>query len=258
MNPALQGVGLDPSCESTSDGNLTLIRDIFKPGYFDKKNIRLVLLRHVLEHIDEPVEFLSALRGAIGRTPLFVEEPEFAWTLGHRAFWDFCYERCNYFTFETLRFSLVRASFDVLEQRRSFGNQYQWSICQSLDGDQRPMWDGTHDVLRALAYSKTEASWFHEAETFARRKNGITLWGMSTKGVVLSNLLNRELLRGGVDVNVAKQGRYAPVSGLEIHAPKWLRDRDPGSTLLVMNPIYRNEIASILETDGIKMELICW
>jgi C-methyltransferase-like protein len=172
-------------------------------------------------------------------------------------FWDFCYEHCNYFTLDSLQVALSLASFEVLEQRRSFGDQYQWSICQSVTSAPQLTLDGSRHVNRALAYAKAELSRLQETEHIARGENGVALWGMSTKGVILSNLLNRELLRGGVDMNPAKQGRFAPVSGLEIHAPKWLRNPDAGSTVLVMNPIYRNEIASILDTEGIKMELKC-
>ena len=80
---------------------------------------------------------------------------------------------------------------------------------------------------------------------------------MSTKGVILSNLLSRELLRGGVDMNAAKQGRFAPVSGLEIFAPQWLRSPDAGSAVIVMNPNYRDEVAAILQKAGVEVELTC-
>ena len=257
ISPGIRGVGIDPSCSSVSDRNVTLIRGEFSPDYFDNKNIRLVLLRHVLDHIHKPVHFLSELRAAIGQTPLFVEVIDLDWILDHKVFWDFCYEHCNYFTLDSLRVALSLASFEIVEQHRSFGDQYQWSICRSVASAPQITLDGSRHVNRALAYAKAELSRLQETEHIAIGKNGVALWGMSTKGVILSNLLNCELFRGGVDMNPAKQGRFAPVSGLEIHAPKWLRNPDAGSTVLVMNPIYRNEIASILETEGIKMELKC-
>jgi SAM-dependent methyltransferase len=256
MSPGIQGVGIDPSCSSISDRNVTLIRGEFSPDYFDNKDVKLVLLRHVLDHIHKPVHFLTELRAAIGQTPLFVEVIDLDWIIDHRVFWDFCNEHCNYFTLDSLRVALSLASFEVLEQQRSFGDQYQWLICRSVASAPQLTLDGSGDVRRALAYAKFELSRLQETEHFARSRNGIALWGMSTKGVILSNLLNRELLRGGVDMNPVKQGRFAPVSGLEIHAPQWLRSSDAGSTVLVMNPNYRNEIATILERAGVEVELI--
>lgn len=256
MSPGLRGVGIDPSCSSVSDRNVTLIRGKFSPNYFDNKNIRLVLLRHVLDHIHQPVHFLSELGAAIGQAPLFLEVIDLDWILDHRVFWDFCYEHCNYFTLDSLRAALSLASFEVLEQQRSFGDQYQWSICRPVAGAPQLTLDGSRHVRRGLAYAKAELSRIKETEHIARSKNGIVLWGMSTKGVILSNLLSRELLRGGVDMNAAKQGRFAPVSGLEICAPQWLRNPDAGSTVLVMNPNYRDEVATILRNTGVEAELI--
>jgi hypothetical protein len=257
MSPGLRGVGIDPSCSSVSDQNVTLVRDKFSPDYFDNKNIRLVLLRHVLDHIHQPVHFLSELCAAIGQAPLFVEVIDLDWILDHRAFWDFCYEHCNYFTLDSLRVALSQASFEVLEQQRCFGDQYQWSICRPVAPAPQFTLDGSRHVRRALAYTNAELSRIQETEHIARSKNGIVLWGMSTKGVILSNLLSRELLRGGVDMNAAKQGRFAPVSGLEICAPKWLLGADAGSTVLVMNPNYRDEVATTLQDLGVEAELIC-
>ena len=258
MKPGIRGVGIDPCCEPSSNGNLTLIRDNFSPRYFANTDIRLVLLRHVLGHIYKPMQFLSALRASIGEASLFLETADLDWIFDNGTFWDFCYEYCNYFTLASLRAALSLASFDVLEQRRSFGDQYLWSICRPGASAPRAILNDNTGVHRALAYAQTEASRYQEAEQLARQKNGLVLWGMSTKGVILSNLMSRDLLRGGVDMNGAKQGRFAPVSGLEIHGPQWLHNPDAGSTILVMNPNYKTEIANILKAAAIKAELICF
>lgn len=257
MSSGIRGIGIDPSCRPISDRNVTLIRDTFNDRYFNHRNIRLVILRHVLEHIHKPVHFLSALRAAIGEAPLFVEVPDLDWILTHGVFWDFCYEHCNYFTLDTLRFALSMASFEVLEQQRTFADQYQWSICRSAAKVIRPTVDAREKICRGLTYAETETSRLKEIKRIAKQKGGIVLWGMATKGVILSNLMSPELLRGGVDLNVAKQGRYAPMSGLEIHAPSWLRNPEAGSVVLVMNLNYRDEISDILQTEKLEPELLC-
>lgn len=256
MSPGIRGIGIDPRCNPTSDQNLTLICDTFDPNYFEDRKIRLVLLRHVLDHIYKPMNFLSTLRAAIGQAPLFVEVIDLDWIFDNQVFWDFCYEHCNYFTLGTLRSALTLASFEVVEQQRSFGDQYQWSICRTVAGAPNLTAGAAEHIYRALEYSKTEASRLQETEHIARRKSGFVLWGMSTKGVVLSNLLSRKLLRGGVDMNPAKQGRFAPVSGLEIHPPQWLHSLGAGSTVVVMNPNYRDEVAKILQSVGVEKELL--
>ena len=130
--PDLSGVGIDPSCRPTHDGNFRLTNRTADNASF-LPDARLVILRHVLEHIDDPVGFLTRLREAVPDAPFFVEVPDFNWILTNGAFWDFTYEHCNYFTLPTLRLTLETAGFYVVEQQRSFGDQYQWAICRPVD-----------------------------------------------------------------------------------------------------------------------------
>ena len=105
LYPQVRGLGIDPSYEETlcisknsNSSNLHFIQDIFKQEYVTEQPA-LVICRHVLEHIPQPTNFLksiySALR-AFPNTPFFLEVPDLTWILENQAFWDFCYEHCNY------------------------------------------------------------------------------------------------------------------------------------------------------------------
>src|SRR4051812_14513910 len=98
--PRVEGIGIDPSCEPGEYGNVKLIRSVFHADLISQA-AKVVILRHVLEHIWRPVDFLTSLRAAIGNVPLFVEVPESNWIRRNGAFWDFCYEHCNYFVPES-------------------------------------------------------------------------------------------------------------------------------------------------------------
>ena len=78
---------------------------------------------------------------------------------------------------------------------------------------------------------------------------------MSGKGVILASLLPEGVVSGGIDMNRAKQGRYAPMSALRIHTPGWLTGVG-GSTVLVMNPNYVTEIGNLVERLGANARLI--
>jgi hypothetical protein len=52
-----------------------------------------------------------------------------------------------------------------------------------------------------------------------------------------------------VDINPYRQGHFLPGSGLPIVAPAFLADYRP-DVVIVMNPVYREEIARDLETMG--------
>jgi hypothetical protein len=89
----------------------------------------------------------------------------------------------------------------------------------------------------------------------AERGRGVAIcvWGMATKGVVFSFLVDpeRALIRHCIDVNPHKQGKFAPGSAHLIDSPEILR-KLPGEILvLVMNPNYSEEIRSKCRAMGV-------
>ena len=57
-----------------------------------------------------------------------------------------------------------------------------------------------------------------------------------------------------VDINPHKQGRFVAGSGQQIVGPEFLKEYQP-DIVLVMNPIYQNEIQDALEKAGLKRDL---
>lgn len=250
--PGIRGVGIDPSCQPVERGNFSLINDILRPEHFGR-DAKLVIVRHVLEHIADPVAFMSMIRGCVpDGVPVFVEVPDLDWILTNDAFWDFCYEHCNYFTIPSLKVALEASGFTVIEQRNSFGEQYQWALCQP--GGQVKPTEGTGvlAVETMRAYLGREN---HKVEELAGR-GPVAVWGMATKGVILSLMLGRERVLGGIDVNPAKQGKYAAGSGVGINAPEWATTLPRATTTLVMNPNYAGEIAQTVRALGAEVNLV--
>ncbi len=250
LAPGIHGVGIDPSCTPIVDGNFELIRARFAESIFGG-DVKLVLLRHVLEHIDHPLEFLSNLRRAMPQAPLFVEVPDLNWILENTTFWDFCYEHCNYFTQETLGLALSAAGFSIISRQRSFGNQYQWALCAPSRALTLTPEHGFSSVKRAEVYARREAGQIEQMRARAAGEaGGICIWGMATKGVMLSVLVGADNIRGGIDMNPAKQGRFAAATGVPINPPDWLATLTGTPTILVMNPNYYIEIAAMMNARG--------
>jgi SAM-dependent methyltransferase len=248
--PTVRAVGIDPSCTPRSQDRLELRRASFSPDEFEP-GAKLVLLRHVLEHIGSPVAFLRELRKAVpAGANLYVEVPDLAWILQAGAFWDFCYEHCNYFTQQSLRLALSLAGFRVVEQATSFAGQYQWALCSPGEVTQ-PDFEGAGSAI--AAYAEREARELSRYRALVAESSCIT-WGMATKGVMLNVLVPG--LAGGVDINPKKQGRFAAVSGIEIHAPEWLKGTEPDKTVLVMNPTYEREIRNQIASLGVRARVI--
>ena len=255
LAPGVRGIGIDPSCTPCHDGNFELRRATFETVTLES-DARLVILRHVLEHIEAPHEFLSGVHAAMPSTPLYVEVPDLGWILGHRAFWDFCYEHCNYFTPTSLKYALGLSAFDVAAQDVAFGGQYQWALAIPAVGQTAELPDAAAAVGAVADYAEHEDVEIERLITRADRAGGLVVWGMATKGVLLSILLGECRIRGGIDMNPAKQGRYAAASGVEIHPPDWLKTVAPNTAVVAMNPNYLAEIRAIAEAIRNDLEII--
>ena len=115
------------------------------------------------------------------------------------------------------------------------------------------MGDVKSALIEVETYVARETAEIQRLADLARDNGGMAIWGMATKGVVLSNLVP---ILGGVDSNPGKQGKFAAGSGASINEPRWLLDLPAGTPVLVMNPNYYAEIAKTAASLGAAVKLI--
>lgn len=98
-----------------------------------------IILRHVLEHVPDPVAFLNQLCDAnAGRARIYIEVPCFDWIRRNRAYFDIFYEHANYFRLEDFE----RLFSEVVMAGHLFGEQYLFCVAesQSLRTQPRSSW----------------------------------------------------------------------------------------------------------------------
>ena len=153
--------------------------------------------------------------------------------------------------------SSSRAGFQITELERAFGDQY-------LHVEARPGRLGPPAAPNAAALAKlTElvttfgdhverlrTTW---TERLGRLVNDgrVAVWGAGSKGVTFLNLVEpgREV-RYVVDVNPNKRGLHVPGTGQMIVGPDDLV-ADGVDAVLVMNPLYVDEIGKMLAARGL-------
>ena len=112
--------GLDPTYEGT---NPAVIRRYFTADTGLRADA--LVLRHVLEHVRDPVTFLAQLRDANGGGgAIYIEVPCLDWIARRRAWFDLFYEHVNYFRLSDLHRMFGR----VLDSGRLFGEQYLYVV----------------------------------------------------------------------------------------------------------------------------------
>lgn len=222
--------GFDPTYEGD---NPTIKKQYFSPGVI--KSAHGLILRHVLEHIQDPVTFLHQLQVSNeGKGLIYIEVPCFDWICKNAAWFDIFYEHVNYF-----RLSDFQRMFDrVISSGRLFGGQYLYVVAD-LATLKIPKIDQSnlvkfprHFLARLSKFAKT---------TLAQT----AIWGGASKGVIFSLLMARHGVPVStvIDINPAKQRLFLPATGLQVTAPdEAIKTMPDGSTVYVMNSNYLEEI----------------
>ena len=124
--------GLDPSYEGS---NPSIMREYFAPGVGLRADG--IILRHVLEHIQDPVGFLSRIRDTNGGSgKVYIEVPCFDWICEHRAWFDIFYEHVNYFRLSDFyrMFEVISEAGHVFNGQDVYKRQTLHSVLQRAGG----------------------------------------------------------------------------------------------------------------------------
>ena len=265
------GVGIDPTCvkeriESTALDRITIVPDYYSEKYSEHTG-DMVLCRHTLEHIYRTKSFVQTIRNAIGdrtATTINFEIPDMTTVLRQNVFWDVYYEHVSYFTPGSLARLFRSCGFEVLDLYREYDDQY-------LLIDARPVAapsTTTHALEESIESLRGDVERFArdvpvEIERWRGLLSGLhksgkktAIWGSGSKCVsFLTTIGLRDEIGCIIDINPHRHGKFIPGVGAEVRPPEHLREYVP-DTIIVMNPIYRDEIAAMVSAMGIRSDVI--
>lgn len=260
------GVGFDPTYveqekHRKARDRVKFIQDFYSERY-SKYQADFIICRHVLEHIPNPKGFLNTIRRAIGNrlnTYVFFEVPNALNIFQNLFVWDIIYEHCSYFTPISLWKIFSSCGFHIYELTEEYEEQF---LCiEALPGNQGiSLFDyEQHEEVNRIArhISSFDAKYRslievcrHKLEQIKEKGQRVVVWGSGSKGVSFLNTLKDFQIEYAVDINPRKQSMYIPVTGQRIMPPEFLRDYQP-DVIIVMNPIYKNEIQELTNKLGL-------
>lgn len=266
-----RGIGFDPSYVGPDTAEQGAVR--FIRAFYDSQQNQFapdfVCCRHVVEHVQSPLDMLRAVRQAIGnQMNSFVcfETPALPWILDTVTFWDFFYEHCSYLTAENLTWAFEQAGFQVLEAPSAFDGQYicveaKPALANRIAEPAMPrgvpdLWSKIQSFLARLK-ERMEAC--EEKVDFFNKAGGCAIWGAAGKGTTLVNTIDPQnrRVRFLIDINPAKHGKYVPGTGHQIVSPSYLREqRSRIAGIVNMNPNYLEENRSILSQMSLDIPII--
>ena len=265
------GVGFDPAYSeeekhSEASNRVQVIKDTYSGRYANYQG-DLIVCRQTLEHIQNPKGFLKELRQAIGNrlaTYMFFEVPNALNIFQKLSVWDIIYEHYSYFTPISLSLTFSHSGFHVCDLTKEFEDQFLY--IHALPSDQGiPDSDyeypskvdqiASYITSFATNYQNKIEMYRHKLENVGSRGQRAVVWGAGSKGVTFLNTLKNLQIDYVVDINPHKQAMYIPGTGQKIVPPEFLRNYQP-DIIIVMNPIYKNEIRQITKNLGLTNRFV--
>lgn len=240
--------GFDPAYEGN---NVCIVKDYFSEQY-SHLNGDVIIMRHILEHIQNPLDFLHKIAKSVNyKGMIFIEVPNFEWIIQKGAFWDIFYEHCNYFTFESLG-----SLFNELEQGYLFNQQYMYLFANLSDlrTQAKPSKKSFEINESIISFNKKLA---HYRQLIQRRQH-ILVWGGGAKGSTFVNLTDpdNEHISYVIDINPKKQNKYIGKTAHKIVSPDIINELKECGGIFIMNENYQQEIKQKVTTSNFSFYVL--
>ncbi|MDB5375535.1 MAG: C-methyltransferase, partial [Belnapia sp.] len=193
---------------------------------------------------------------------LFIQIPDCERIFSEGAFEDIYYEHCNYFTEASLVGLFARHGFAVEAVSREYAGQYLTMLARftgtrsaGVDADEIARLRAMVQRFGAI-HAERVAGWRQLVRARQAACKRVVLWGSGSKGVTFLGALGEgDGVSHVVDINPHRQGHYMVGTGHPIVAPEALVALQP-ATVIVMNAVYRAEVAAQLAGLGLDPELL--
>tara|TARA_B100001093_G_C26749265_1_gene980355 strand:- start:65 stop:1297 length:1233 start_codon:yes stop_codon:yes gene_type:complete len=217
-------IGFDPDGSGESGQGIEFFSRVFDP-VLDVERFKpdLILMRHVLEHLTRPLEFIQKLAWASGgiEKPLwfFAEVPCIDKVFETGRLSDFFYEHPSHFSSHSFR-TLLENVGDVVDFQTGYSGEVIYALARVLPQDYR-----IQQVSRRNSFfekSKESISFIQvQLRNLALSGKKTVIWGGTGKAAAFINLFsaNSGDFPWVVDSDSTKVGYYVPGTGQLIRSP---------------------------------------
>jgi len=212
-------------------GENPLVEPVFWSSDVGDGLIDLLILRHTLEEMRDPDEFLAAARSVLSpKGWVYCEFTPSNDVIAENDFFSIYPEYFNLFSIESIMRLFQRVGLRSSSMRSYFSGRWLGLFARNGNMNSRPCWD---DILKDLA------------KALRRLPGPVVLWGAGGRGENLLSYcgLDTSVIEYVVDINPAKQGMYIPPFGQKVIAPEDL-PRIGAKSVVVASGKYFSEIKS--------------
>jgi hypothetical protein len=260
--PSGRYIGFDPSnAINTGDGLIEGRRELFEPTrHLAELRPDLIVSRHVLEHLMNPLGFVQAISFAASwenvETRLFIEVPCIDQVIRIGRTVDFFYEHNSNFTTTSLERLLSRCASDVEKVARSYNDEVVYGLARFCRRR-----DQVQFAAEAIAFRKRieeqRLTMATDLEELLATGRTIAVWGGTGKAAAFINQhgLDAERFPLVVDSDPDKAGTFVPGMGQEIRFRDCLLSA-PADVILIATQWRAGDIVLEIQRTKIPYEKI--
>jgi hypothetical protein len=266
-----KGIGFDPAyledrVTSVANDRIHIVKDFYS-GKYSHYQADFLCCKMTLEHIQYPLDLIKSIRANSGDRPdtiVLFQVPDVTRILDECAFWDIYYEHCSYFSRRSLGQLFEFCGFQVLNLSTDYDGQYLLIEARPIDPSgsaNLPSSEEISNLTRKVADFATNCprridEWRECLRKMRQDRRRVVIWGAGSKAVAfLTTLGIEDEVEFAVDINPHKNNTYLPGTGHKVMTPDYLNEKPP-DVVIVMNPIYRDDVRIDLDKMGLSPELL--
>lgn len=202
----------------------------------------LIVMRQVLEHVPNPIDFLKCFHALLTRSRdgdrlLYVEVPATNVTLSKSRFSDFYYDHVGFFTMNSLSEAMRQSGFFIETLEPVFDGEIISCIARPVS-----------HVLAHSDLNESQRHWSKLIDTFAKEQKRVLFWGSAGTGTMFLNMLkiDRNIFPYVIDSDPRKHGKFIPGTGQEVVSPSFITNFRP-DVVFIMSQLHSIEIAETID-----------
>jgi len=205
-----------------------------------------------LEHQPKPVSMLRCLAENLREDGIgLITVPSLEYILEYDGYYELIRDHLAYYTFETLRYTVETAGFEVLEEEMINRDTLSVIVKKKKQPAGQEDYKKSLEKLDVSGLLKSQDTIGSEIELLIKELEAegkrLAVWGASHQGFTLASTTGiGAFARYIIDSAPFKQGKYAPASHLPI-VSSYHYMADPVDAILIVAPGYTEEIAGIIK-----------
>ncbi len=254
-------IGFDPHGASQGHNHIVFRQELFEPSlHLEELHPNLIITRHVLEHLTNPLGLLqrtSFAAALLNLSPLvYIEVPCIDAAIRNRRTVDFYYEHSSQFTTRSFTTMLEKAADEIIEVGHGYDGEVVYGFARlgtTISSVRIANEARGFDLDSQTALKEISA----QLAALAAKGDPVAVWGGTGKSAAFMCRYGMDTERFPlvVDSDVAKVGTFVPGTGQEIRFRDWLLSY-PVKTIVIPPQWRAKDISREMADVGISAEQV--